>query len=45
MRLALFAGEHANSFYEYQGFMEGGARSGIAAAAEIARRVKAGALP
>lgn len=41
----LFAGEHANSFYEFQGFMEGAALSGLAAAAEIARRVKAGALP
>jgi monoamine oxidase len=30
-----FAGEHANSFYEWQGFMEGALLSGIAAAAEI----------
>jgi monoamine oxidase len=30
-----FAGEHANSFYEFQGFMEGAALSGIAAAEEI----------
>jgi monoamine oxidase len=30
-----FAGEHANSFYEWQGFMEGAALSGIAAAAAI----------
>lgn len=28
----LFAGEHANSFYEWQGFMEGAALSGIEAA-------------
>jgi monoamine oxidase len=31
----LFAGEHANSFYEWQGFMEGALLSGIDAAAEI----------
>jgi monoamine oxidase len=31
----LFAGEHANSFYEWQGFMEGAALSGIAAAQSI----------
>ena len=30
-----FAGEHANSFYEWQGFMEGAALSGIDAAAAI----------
>ena len=30
-----FAGEHANSFYEWQGFMEGALLSGIAAAGEI----------
>lgn len=30
-----FAGEHTNSFYEWQGFMEGAARSGIAAARSI----------
>lgn len=30
-----FAGEHTNSFYEWQGFMEGALLSGIAAAAEI----------
>lgn len=30
-----FAGEHANSFYEWQGFMEGACLSGIAAAQEI----------
>ena len=30
-----FAGEHANSFYEWQGFMEGAALSGVDAAAAI----------
>jgi monoamine oxidase len=30
-----FAGEHTNSFYEWQGFMEGAALSGIAAAGQI----------
>jgi monoamine oxidase len=30
-----FAGEHTNSFYEWQGFMEGAALSGIAAAEQI----------
>jgi monoamine oxidase len=33
----LFAGEHANSFYEFQGFMEGALLSGVAAAKEILR--------
>jgi monoamine oxidase len=36
-----FAGEHANSFYEFQGFMEGAALSGIDVAAAI---LKAAAL-
>lgn len=31
----LFAGEHANSFYIWQGFMEGAALSGIDAAAQV----------
>jgi monoamine oxidase len=31
----LFAGEHTNSFYEWQGFMEGAALSGIAAAKSL----------
>jgi monoamine oxidase len=31
----LFAGEHTDSFYAWQGFLEGAARSGAAAAAEI----------
>ena len=32
-----FAGEHTNSFYEWQGFMEGACLSGIAAAAALLR--------
>jgi monoamine oxidase len=32
-----FAGEHTNSFYEWQGFMEGALLSGIAAAAFLLR--------
>jgi monoamine oxidase len=36
----LFAGEHANSFYEWQGFMEGAALSGIAAAQSILATAK-----
>lgn len=39
-----FAGEHTNSFYEWQGFMEGAALSGIAAAAAITQAVKVGSL-
>jgi monoamine oxidase len=35
-----FAGEHANSFYESQGFMEGAALSGIDVAASILRVAK-----
>ncbi|MCP9442678.1 MAG: FAD-dependent oxidoreductase [Nitrospira sp.] len=35
-----FAGEHTNSFYDWQGFMEGAARSGLAAARSIAALVK-----
>jgi monoamine oxidase len=30
-----FAGEHASSFYEWQGFMEGSATSGITAAQQL----------
>ncbi|HYO79894.1 MAG TPA: FAD-dependent oxidoreductase [Bryobacteraceae bacterium] len=33
-----FAGEHTNSFYEWQGFMEGALLSGIQAAADIVRK-------
>lgn len=40
-----FAGEHANSFYEWQGFMEGAALSGIQAAREILQDAKVGVLP
>jgi monoamine oxidase len=36
----LFAGEHANSFYDAQGFMEGAALSGIQAAADVLAAVK-----
>jgi monoamine oxidase len=39
-----FAGEHTNSFYEWQGFMEGAALSGLQAAAEILQDIKDGAL-
>lgn len=35
-----FAGEHANSFYESQGFMEGAALSGIDVAAAILQVVR-----
>jgi monoamine oxidase len=35
-----FAGEHANSFYEWQGFMEGAALSGIAVAKSILTTAK-----
>jgi len=35
-----FAGEHANSFYESQGFMEGAALSGLDVAAAILRAVR-----
>jgi monoamine oxidase len=36
----LFAGEHANSFYVWQGFMEGAALSGLDAADAILRAAK-----
>jgi monoamine oxidase len=35
-----FAGEHADSFYNFQGFMEGAALSGIKAAADILKPKK-----
>jgi len=35
-----FAGEHANSFYDWQGFMEGAAISGIDAAGQVLRDFK-----
>ncbi len=40
-----FAGEHTSSFYEFQGFMEGAALSGIRAAHEILQDLKIGELP
>jgi monoamine oxidase len=39
-----FAGEHTSSFYEWQGFMEGAALSGIRAANEILQDIKVAAL-
>jgi monoamine oxidase len=39
-----FAGEHANSFYWWQGFMEGAALSGKDAATAILAKVKTGEL-
>jgi monoamine oxidase len=33
-----FAGEHTNSFYEWQGFMEGALLSGIQASNDILRK-------
>lgn len=35
-----FAGEHTSSFYEWQGFMEGGALSGIRVASEVYAAVR-----
>jgi len=37
-----FAGEHTDSFYSWQGFMEGACLSGLAAANAVARDVKRG---
>ncbi len=37
-----FAGEHTDSFYEWQGFMEGAALSGVRAANEILNDIKKG---
>ena len=39
-----FAGEHADMFYEWQGYMEGAARSGVIAANQILGDIKAGIL-
>jgi monoamine oxidase len=39
-----FAGEHANSFYEWQGYMEGACLSGIAAADEVIADIRAGRI-
>lgn len=35
-----FAGEHTDSFYEWQGFMEGAANSGLRAAQEVVRLLR-----
>jgi monoamine oxidase len=37
-----FAGEHTDSFYSWQGFMEGACLSGIRAAEEIVADIRAG---
>jgi monoamine oxidase len=42
--LLKFAGEHADSFYSWQGFMEGACLSGIRAANELLADIKSGAL-
>lgn len=42
--LMKFAGEHADSFYSWQGFMEGALLSGIRSAEEILADIKAGRL-
>ena len=42
--LLKFAGEHADSFYSWQGFMEGACLSGIRAANEILSDIKSGAI-
>lgn len=39
-----FAGEHSDSFYSYQGYMEGACLSGLRAADEILADIKAGRL-
>jgi monoamine oxidase len=39
-----FAGEHCDSFYDWQGFMEGGCLSGIAAANEVLDDIRAGRI-
>lgn len=40
----LFVGEHADSFYEWQGFMEGAAGSGVRAGTELLHDIKSGVL-
>ncbi|NOT27214.1 MAG: hypothetical protein HOP16_14045 [Acidobacteria bacterium] len=42
--LMKFAGEHADSFYSWQGYMEGACLSGIRAANEILADIKSGLL-
>lgn len=39
-----FAGEHTDSFYEWQGFMEGACNSGVRAAGEVIADIRAGRL-
>jgi monoamine oxidase len=39
-----FAGEHADSFYSWQGYMEGACLSGIAAADELLNDISSGKL-
>lgn len=39
-----FAGEHTNSFYEWQGFMEGACLSGIQAASDVLAAARAGSF-
>jgi monoamine oxidase len=39
-----FAGEHTDSFHNFQGFMEGGAASGIRAAEYFLNRIKKGLM-
>lgn len=40
-----FAGEHADSFYSWQGFMEGACLSGIRAANEVLADIRDGVIP
>lgn len=42
--LVKFAGEHADSFYSWQGYMEGACLSGLRAANEVLADIKAGRL-
>jgi monoamine oxidase len=42
--LLKFAGEHTDSFYSWQGFIEGACVSGIRAANELLAEIKSGAL-
>ena len=42
--LVKFAGEHTDSFYSYQGFMEGACLSGLRAANQVLADIKAGTI-